>query len=35
MKITKIIKYILKPKWKWAGHVARTKDTRWTKYCTD
>ena len=30
-KIIDTIEYKLKPKWKWAGHIARTKDSRWTK----
>ena len=25
-----IIEYTLKQKWKWAGHIARLKDNRWT-----
>ena len=24
----------LKQKWKWAGHIARLRDNRWTKRCT-
>ena len=34
-KITDIIEYTLKQKWKWAGHIARMKDNRWTKRCTE
>ena len=34
-KIIDIIEYILKQKWKWAGHIARLKDNRWTKRCTE
>ena len=30
-----IIEYTLKQKWRWAGHLARTKDNRWTKRCTE
>ena len=30
-KIIDIIEYTLKQKWKWAGHIARLKDNRWTK----
>ena len=30
-QITDIIEYTLKQKWKWAGHVERMKDNRWTK----
>ena len=25
----------LKQKWRWAGHIARMKDNRWTKRCTE
>ena len=25
----------LKQKWKWAGHIARMKENRWTKRCTE
>ena len=32
-KIIDIIEYTLKQKWKWAGHIARLKDNRWTKRC--
>ena len=34
-KIIDIIEYTLKQKWKWAGHIARMKDNRWTKRCTE
>ena len=30
-----IIEYTLKQKWKWAAHIARLKDNRWTKQCTE
>ena len=30
-----IIEYTLKQKWKWACHIARSKDNRWTKRCTE
>ena len=33
--IIDIIEYTLKQKWKWAGHIARLKDNRWTKRCTE
>ena len=33
-KMNDIIEYTLKQKWKWAGHIARLKDNRWTKRCT-
>ena len=34
-KIIDTIEYTLKQKWKWAGHIARLKDNRWTKRCTE
>ena len=34
-KIIDIIEYTLKQKWKWAGHIARLKDNRWTRRCTE
>ena len=34
-KITDIREYILNQKWKWAGHIARLKDNRETKHCTE
>ena len=33
--ITDIIEYTLNQKWKWAAHVARMKDKKWTKRCTE
>ena len=30
-KITDIMEYTLKEKWRWAAHIARMKDNRWTK----
>ena len=30
-----VIEYTPKQKWRWAGHIARMKDNRWTKRCTD
>ena len=30
LKNIDIIEYTLKQKWKWAGHIARLKDNRWT-----
>lgn len=30
-----IIKVVLERKWKWAGHIARCKDNRWTKTIMD
>ena len=29
----KFIEYTLNQKWRWAGHIARMKDNRWTKLC--
>ena len=29
-KIIDIVEYTLKQKWRWAGHIARMKDNRWT-----
>ena len=34
-KIIDTIEYTLKQKWKWAGHIARLKDNRWTRRCTE
>ena len=34
-KTTDIIEHKLKQKLKWAGHIARMKDNRWTKRCTE
>ena len=34
-KVIDITEYTLKQKWKWAGHIARLKDNRWTKRCTE
>ena len=34
-KIIHIIEYTLKQKCRWAGHIARMKDNRWTKRCTE
>ena len=33
-KINDSLEEITKLKWKWAGHVARMKDNRWTVRCT-
>ena len=30
-----IIEYILRQKWRWAGHIKRMKDNRWTKRCKE
>ena len=29
-RVTDIVQYVTNTKWKWAGHIARTKDNRWT-----
>ena len=34
-KIIDITEYTLKQKWRWAGHIARMIDNRWTKRCTE
>ena len=34
-KIIGFIEYTLNQKWRWAGHIARMKDNRWTKPCTE
>ena len=34
-KVNDIIEEITILKWKWAGHVARMKDNRWTIRCTE
>ena len=34
-KVDDILKVITKAKWKWAGHVARMNDNRWTVRCTE
>ena len=34
-KVTGVIEYTLKQKWKWVGHITRMKDNRWTKRCTE
>ena len=34
-KVDDIIEVIKKQKWRWAGHVARMQDNRWTKRLTD
>ena len=28
-RVTEIVQYVTNTKWKWAGHIARTKDNRW------
>ena len=34
-QIINIIEDTLKQKWRWAGHITRMKDDRWTKRCTE
>ena len=34
-KVIDIIEYTLKQKWRWARHIARMKDNRWTKRCAE
>ena len=34
-KIIDIVEYTPKEKWRWAVHIARMKDNRWTKLCTE
>ena len=35
INIKDVVKFAAKQKWKWAGHVARLNDNRWTKRITD
>ena len=34
-KLKDIIQVVKQQKWRWAGHVARMNDNRWTKRITD
>ena len=34
-RVTDIVQYIAKTKWKWAGHIAQMKDKRWTVRSTE
>jgi len=34
-EVTDVVKHMQKQKWKCAGHLARMKDNRWTKRCTE
>ena len=34
-KVKNIMEKIKESKWRWAGHIARTVDNRWTKRLTD
>ena len=29
-RVTDIVQYVTNTKWKWAGHIARMRDNRWT-----
>ena len=29
-RVTDIVQYVTNTKWKWAGHITRMKDNRWT-----
>ena len=33
--MTDIVQYITNTKWKWAGHIARIKENRWTIRSTE
>ena len=33
--MTDIVQYVTNVKWKWAGHIARRKDNRWTIRSTE
>ncbi|GFO50048.1 endonuclease-reverse transcriptase [Plakobranchus ocellatus] len=35
VKCSEIVHFVAKQKWKWAGHVARLKDSRWTLRVTE
>ena len=34
-RVQDIVQFVLKQKWKWAGHVARLDDNRWTQTVTE
>ena len=34
-RVTDIVQYVTNTKWKWAGHIARMKDSRWTIRSTE
>ena len=34
-RVTDIVQYVTNTKWKWAGHIARRKDNRWTIRSTE
>ena len=35
MRVTGIVQYVTNTKWKWAGHITRLKDDRWTIRSTE
>ena len=35
IRVTDIVQYVNNTKWKWAGHIARMKDNRWTVRSTE
>ena len=34
-RVTDVVRYVTNMKWKWAGHIARMKDDRWTIESTE
>ncbi|GFO00650.1 LOW QUALITY PROTEIN: endonuclease-reverse transcriptase [Plakobranchus ocellatus] len=34
-QVIDVVEYIQSHKWRWAGHIAREADNRWTKRCTE
>ncbi|GFO28611.1 endonuclease-reverse transcriptase [Plakobranchus ocellatus] len=34
-QVIDVVQYIQRQKWRWAGHIAREKDNRWTKRWTE
>ena len=34
-RVTDIVQFVTNTKWKWAGHIARMKDNRWTIRSTE
>ena len=34
-RMTDIVQYVTNTKWKWAGHIARVNDNRWTIRSTE
>ena len=35
MRVTDVVQYVTNTKWKWAGHIDRMKDKRWTTRNTE